>query len=236
VVNGSNKIRVAVIDDHGLFREGMCAMLNFYDDIEVVGETGDGTEAINKLQQLAPDVALIDIVMPNMNGLEVCRRLKKIAPNIKVIILTQYVNKEYLVTAVKIGAAGYVPKKAVASDLVLAIHVVYGGDFFLHPAVAKILVGDYRNLIESDKDEFDSLTNREREILQLVAEGNTSRKIGDLLHISEKTVIGHRASLMEKLNIHNRADLVKYAIGKGLINIENPTVMPDKNKKHTPLI
>jgi DNA-binding NarL/FixJ family response regulator len=181
-------------------------MLNFYDDIEVVGETGDGTEAINKLQQLAPDVALIDIVMPNMNGLEVCRRLKKIAPNIKVIILTQYVNKEYLVTAVKIGAAGYVPKKAVASDLVLAIHVVYGGDFFLHPAVAKILVGDYRNLIES-------------EILQLVAEGNTSRKIGDLLHISEKTVIGHRASLMEKLNIHNRADLTKYAIGRGVVSI-----------------
>ena len=176
MVNGSNKIRVAVLDDHGLFREGMCAMLSFHEDIEVVGEAGDGTEAINKLQQLAPDVALIDIVMPNMNGLEVCRRLKKIAPNIKVIILTQYTNREYLIAAIKTGAAGYVPKKAVASDLVLAIRVVYDGDCFLHPAVAKILVGDYRNLIESDTDEYDSLTNREREILQLVGEGNTSRK------------------------------------------------------------
>jgi two-component system response regulator NreC len=194
-------------------------MLSFYDDIEVVGEAGDGIEAIDKIQGLDVDVVLLDISMPNMNGLEVCRRLTKIAPNIKVIILTQYTNREYLVAAVKIEAAGYVPKKAVASDLVLAIRVVYGGDFFLHPAVAKIMVEDYRNLIESNKDEYDSLTNREREMLQLVAEGNTSRKIGDLLHISERTVIGHRASLMEKLNIHNRADLVKYAIGRGIVNI-----------------
>jgi two-component system response regulator NreC len=222
--NTASKIKMFLVDDHGLFRDGIRAMLTFYDDLEVVGEAGDGIEAIDKIQGLAPDIVLLDISMPNMNGLEVCRRIKKINPNIKVIILTQYINKEYLVTAVKIGAAGYVPKKAVASDLVLAIRVVHDGDFFLHPAVAKILVGDYRNMLESDTDEYDSLTNREREILQLVAEGNTSRKIGELLHISEKTVIGHRASLMEKLNIHNRADLVKYAIGKGLINIENPVI------------
>jgi len=217
--NTANKTKVFLVDDHGLFRDGVRAMLSFHEDIEVVGEAGDGIEAIDKIQGLDVDVVLLDISMPNMNGLEVCRRLTEIDPNIKVIILIQYTNREYLVAAVKIEAAGYVPKKAVASDLVLAIRVVYDGDFFLHPTVAKIMVEDYRNLIESNKDEYDSLTNREREMLQLVAEGNTSRKIGDLLHISEKTVIGHRASLMEKLNIHNRADLVKYAIGRGILNI-----------------
>ena len=219
--NTTNKIKVFLVDDHGLFRDGIRAMLTFYEDIEVVGEAGDGIEAIDKIHGLAVDVVLLDIAMPNMNGLEVCRRLKTIDPNIKAIILTQHINKEYLITAVKIGAAGYVPKKAVGSDLVSAIRVGYNGDFFLHPAVAKILVGDFRRLIEAGRDEYDSLTNREREILQLVAEGNTSRQIGILLHISEKTAAGHRACLMQKLNIHNRANLVKYAIGKGLVHIEN---------------
>jgi DNA-binding NarL/FixJ family response regulator len=220
--DAANKIKLVLVDDHGLFRDGIRAILTSYEDFEVVGEAGDGLEAIDRIQGLDPDIVLLDISMPNMNGLEACRRIKKINPNIKVIILTQFINKGYLATAVKNGAAGYVPKKAVASDLVSAIRVVCDGGFFLHPAVAKMLVGDYRNMIESDADEYDSLTNREREVLQLVAEGNTSRKIGKLLHIKERTVIGHRASLMKKLSIHNRADLVKYAIGKGLINIENP--------------
>ncbi|MFC1998299.1 response regulator [Chloroflexota bacterium] len=225
--NAAGKIRVFLVDDHSLFREGIRAMLTFHDDIEVVGEAGDGMEAVEKIQNLSPDVVLLDIAMPNMNGLEVCRRIVKSSPNTKIVILSQYTNKEYIITAVKIGASGYVPKKAVGSDLVAAIRVVGDGEYFLHPSVAKILVGDYKSLIKAETDPYDSLTNREREILQLVAEGNTGRQIADMLHISEKTVIGHRASLMEKLNIHNRADLVKYAIGKGLINLETPDVTLD---------
>jgi len=172
-------------------------------------------------------VALLDIAMPNMNGLEVRRRIIKTSPNTKIVILSQYTNKEYVVTAVKIGASGYVPKKAVGSDLVSAIRIANRGEYFLHPSVAKILVSDYRSLIESEVDAYDSLTAREREILQLVAEGNTGRQIADMLHISEKTVIGHRASLMDKLNIHNRADLVKYAISKGLISLDIPDAILD---------
>jgi len=225
--NSSKKIRVFLVDDHSLFREGIRAMLTFHDDIEVVGEASDGMEAVDKIKGLTPDVVLLDIAMPNMNGLEVCRRIIKTSSNTKIVILSQYTNKEYVVTAVKIGASGYVPKKAVGSDLVSAIRIVDRGEYFLHPSVAKILVSDYRSLIESDFDAYDSLTDREREILQLVAEGNTGRQIADILHISEKTVIGHRARLMDKLNIHNRADLVKYAISKGLISLDIPDAILD---------
>ena len=222
--NVAGKITVFLVDDHSLFREGIRAMLTFHDDIEVVGEASDGMEAVDKIQGSAPDVVLLDIAMPNMNGLEVCRRIVKSSPKTKIVILSQYTNKEYIVTAVRIGASGYIPKKAVGSDLVAAIRTVRKGEYFLHPSVAKILVGDYKSLIEDKTDAYEDLTNREREILQLVAEGNTGRQIADMLHISEKTVIGHRAKLMEKLKIHNRAELVKYAIGKGLINIESPDI------------
>lgn len=213
-------IEVLIVDDHGLFREGIRAMLESYDDIKVVGEASDGIEALDKIRQFAPDVVLMDISMPSMNGLEVCRRINKISPNTKVIILTQHNNKEYVTSAVKLGASGFVPKKAAASDLLSAIRVVHGGEYFLHPSAATILVSDYRGLTKLNKDEYDALTNREREILQLVAEGLSSRQVADLLHISNKTAIGHRANIMNKLNIHNRSDLIKYAIHKGLINVD----------------
>ncbi|MBT3363853.1 MAG: response regulator transcription factor [Chloroflexi bacterium] len=220
--NAGDKIKVFLVDDHGLFRDGIRSLLSFHEDIEVIGEAVDGIEAVDKIPALAPDVVLLDIAMPNMNGLEVCRRLVKTNPSAKTVIVSQHTDKEYVITAVKIGAFGYVPKRAAGADLIAAIRTVYNGEYFLHPSVAKILVGDYRSLMDSDVDEYDNLTNREREILQLVAEGNTGRQIAHLLHISEKTVIGHRANLMQKLDIHNRADLIKYAIGKRLINIETP--------------
>lgn len=215
------KIRVLVVDDHAILRDGIHALLALHDDIEVVGEAADGREAIEKARQLAPDVVLIDIVMPLMDGLEACRRIRKENPKTRILVLTQYDNKEYVSSAVKAGAAGCISKRAVASELVSAIRVVHGGDYFLYPSIAKMLVEDYlQRMGEAEEDTYDRLTAREREVLKLVAEGHTNRGIAELLLISVKTVVGHRTSLMEKLDIHNRTELVKYAIRKGLTSVD----------------
>jgi len=212
------KIRVLVVDDHAILRDGIRALLTLHEDIEVVGEAAEGREAIDKVRQFLPDVVLMDIAMPLMDGLEATRRIHKENPQAKVLILTQHDNKEYMLSSVKAGAAGCVPKRAVASELVSAIRVVYQGDSYLYPSVAKVLIGDYLQHVEQDS--YDSLTNREREVLKLVAEGHTSREIADLLYVSIKTVLGHRTKIMEKLDIHNRTELVKYAIRKGLTTVD----------------
>lgn len=212
------KIRVLVVDDHALLRDGICALLALHDDIEVVGEATEGREAIDKVRQLSPDVVLMDIAMPLMDGLEATRRIHKENPKAKVLILTQHDNKEYMLSSVKAGVAGFIPKRAVASELVSAIRVVHQGDSYLYPSVARVLIGDYLQQVKPEP--YDSLTNREREVLKLVAEGRTSREIADLLCVSIKTVLGHRTKIMEKLDIHNRTELVKYALRKGLITVD----------------
>lgn len=212
------EIKVLVVDDHALLRDGIRALLSIQDDIEVVGEATDGREAINLVRQLSPDVVLMDISMPLMDGLEATRRIHKENPKVKVLILTQHDNKEYMLSSVKAGAAGCVPKRAVASELISAIRVVHQGDSYLYPSVAKVLIKDY--LQKMQQDPYERLTNREREVLKLVAEGRTSRDIASLLCISIKTVLGHRTKVMEKLDIHNRTELVKYAIRKGLITVD----------------
>lgn len=212
------EIKVLVVDDHALLRDGIRALLSIQDDIEVVGEATDGREAINLVRQLSPDVVLMDIAMPLMDGLEATRRIHKENPKVKVLILTQHDNKEYMLSSVKAGAAGCVPKRAVASELISAIRVVHQGDSYLYPSVAKVLIKDY--LQKMQQDPYERLTNREREVLKLVAEGRTSRDIASLLCISIKTVLGHRTKVMEKLDIHNRTELVKYAIRKGLITVD----------------
>lgn len=212
------EIKVLVVDDHALLRDGIRALLSIQDDIEVVGEATDGREAINLVRQLSPDVVLMDIAMPLMDGLEATRRIHKENPKVKVLILTQHDNKEYMLSSVKAGAAGCVPKRAVASELISAIRVVHQGDSYLYPSVAKVLIKDY--LQKMQQDPYECLTNREREVLKLVAEGRTSRDIASLLCISIKTVLGHRTKVMEKLDIHNRTELVKYAIRKGLITVD----------------
>ncbi len=212
------EIKVLVVDDHALLRDGIRALLSIQDDIEVVGEATDGREAINLVRQLSPDVVLMDISMPLMDGLEATRRIHKESPKVKVLILTQHDNKEYMLSSVKAGAAGCVPKRAVASELISAIRVVHQGDSYLYPSVAKVLIKDY--LQKMEQDPYERLTNREREVLKLVAEGRTSRDIASLLCVSIKTVLGHRTKVMEKLDIHNRTELVKYAIRKGLITVD----------------
>ncbi len=211
-------IRVLVVDDHAILREGICALLAHQDDIEVVGEASEGREAIDKVRQLSPDVVLMDIAMPLMDGLEATRRIHKENPKAKVLILTQYDNKEYTLSGVRAGAAGCIPKRAVASELISAIKTVYQGDSFLYPSTARMLMQDYLERVEEEP--HNRLTGREREVLKLVAEGRTNQEIADLLVISIKTVLGHRASVMEKLGIHNRTELIKYAIRKGLITLD----------------
>jgi len=214
-----SKIKVLVIDDHAMFRQGICALVGSYEDLEVVGEAENGREAIEKVREFSPEVVLMDIAMPIMGGLEATRRIQKEAPNTKVLVLTQYDDSEYVLSLVRSGARGYISKTATASELVSAIRAVNAGEFFLYPSAAKTLVEEYLRRAGGEKDGYDRLTSREREILQLVAEGQTNREIADRLVIGVKTVLRHRTNIMEKLGFHNRTELIKYAISKGLIEV-----------------
>jgi len=215
------KIRVLIVDDHTILRDGISALLALAADIEVIGEAENGREAIDRARQLAPDVVLMDIAMPAMDGLEATRRIHKEFPQMKVLTLTQYDDREHLLSLLEAGAEGFISKTAASSNLASAIRSVYQGDSFLSPSVAKLLLKHYRQGARAGKgqDPYDQLTDREREVLKLLAEGHTSREIADTLVISPKTVEGHRTNLMAKLDIHNRTDLVKYALRKGIITI-----------------
>ena len=216
-------IRVLVVDDHTIMRDGICALLAVAGDLEVVGEATNGMEALDMVRTCKPDVVLMDIAMPIMDGLEATRRMCKEFPQIKVLALTQYDDEEYVFPIIEAGASGFVSKKAASSDLASGIRSVYQGDSFLSPSVAKLMVEEYqqRSNILNRQDPYEKLTDREREVLKLVVEGYTTREIADMLIISGKTVEGHRTALMSKLGIRNRLDLVKYAIRKGIITIKD---------------
>jgi two-component system response regulator NreC len=215
------KIRVLVVDDHTIVRDGICVLLGLAKDIEVVGEASNGSEALEKVRKLMPDVMLIDIAMPYMNGLEATHRIRKEFPGVKILVLTQYDDKEHVFWAIEAGASGFISKTATSSELVSGIRSIYRGDSFLSPSAAKFLVEDYQleaNL-RKEQNPYKQLSDREREILKLLAEGYTAREIADILVISIKTVEGHKTNLMSKLDIHNRTDLVKFALRKGIITV-----------------
>jgi DNA-binding NarL/FixJ family response regulator len=214
------KVRILIVDDHAIMRDGIRALLSLDEDLEIVGEASEGREAIEKARELSPDVVVMDIAMPGMDGLEATRRIVKKNPQIKVLVLTQHDNKEYILSTIKSGAAGYVPKRALGSELVSAIRAVHRGDSFLYPSAAAALIEDYRKQSE-EVEPYDQLTPREREILKLIAEGYTSREIADMLFISLKTAQGHRAKIMEKLDLHNRTELIKFAMRKGLVSMDS---------------
>jgi len=217
-----SKIRVLIADDHALVREGIAAFLRLCDDIEVVGEASDGIEAIERAHKIRPDVVLMDIGMPKLGGLEATVELRKTDPNIKIIVLTQYDDREYISRFLKAGVSGYILKKAVGSDLVNAIQAVNRGEFYLFSSIASEVVDGYlgKNVKNAVENMYEKLTDREKQVLKLIAEGHSHKEIANLLNISTKTVIAHQTNISEKLNIHSRTALVKFAISKGIIKLE----------------
>jgi two-component system response regulator NreC len=213
------KIRVLLADDHAIVRQGVKMILSNEPDIEVVGEADDGLQAVEMAKRLKPDVAVLDISMPGINGIEATRQIRAALPNVHVLALTMHADDTYVFQLLKAGGSGYVLKRAAATDLVQAVHAARRGEAFLYPAVAKAVVADYLKRLESGegRESYDGLTEREREILTLVAEGATNQEISQKLYISVKTVQTHRTHIMEKLNLHDRTMLVRYAIRKGLI-------------------
>jgi DNA-binding NarL/FixJ family response regulator len=215
------KIRILVVDDHTILRDGICALLTLASDMEVVGEAANGREALEKVKELEPDVVIMDIAMPLLGGLETTRRMRKEFPETKVLALTQYADKEYVFPVIEAGAHGFISKTAASSELALGIRSVYRGESFLSPSVAKLLVENFQQgaNLQQRRDPYDQLTGRERDVLKLLVEGHTTQEIADILVISPKTVEGYKTSLMDKLDIHNRVDLVKYALRKGIITV-----------------
>ena len=215
-----NKIRVLLADDHTILRDGIRALLDDQADIEVIGEAGDGQATVKMTAQLQPDVVVMDIAMPLLNGLEATRQIQRDFPQVKVLILTMHDNEEYIRQVLAAGALGYVLKDAAARDLLGAIRAVYQGEAVLSPAITRLVIEDYLRWGDiRPPDSSNGLTSREREVLQLIAEGYTNKEIAEILCISIKTVQSHRTNLMSKLDLHDRGELIKYAIQKKIIDI-----------------
>lgn len=213
-------IRTLLVDDHMVVRVGLRALLDEEPDIEVVGEAGNGVEAITLVQELQPNVVVMDISMPEMDGLEATRRIREECPSVNVLILTVHAQERYLFPVLKAGAAGYVLKSTVDSELIDAIRTVSKGEAFLYPTATRMLLEDYLGQLQagSAQDLYDSLSEREREVLKLIALGHTAREVANELMLSPKTVETYRARIMEKLNLNTRPELVKYALARGLLS------------------
>lgn len=211
-------IRILLADDHAVVRAGLRMLLSADAELQIVGEAETGAEALRLAAELEPDVVLMDISMPDLNGIEATRRIKAAHPDIAVLALTMHEDDQYFFEMLAAGASGYVPKRAAPNDLITAIHAVQKGGVFLFPSVARALVQDYLQRSTSGSS-FDALTEREREVLILIAQGRSNQEIADQLVISIKTVNRHRENIMAKLSLHSRVELVRYALEKGLIDI-----------------
>lgn len=216
----SDRIRVLIADDHIIVRSGLRLLLEAEPDIDVVGEALEGGEALNLVEQHLPDVVLMDITMPGMDGLEATRRIKARWPQIQVLVLTMHRSDEYFFEMLKAGASGYILKGAETSDLIHAVRVVGRGEVFLYPTMAQKLVKDYVNSIQWGEGIGSSLSSREKEILRLLSEGCSTKEIAEKLVISPSTVHSHRSNLMTKLGLSNRRELIQYARQRGLIQDE----------------
>lgn len=223
------EIRILLADDHDILRDGLRALLELAGDMAVVGEARTGREAVAQAERLRPDVVLMDIGMPELDGVEACRRIRSQVPTTRVLFLTMHESEEYFFRALRAGAAGYVIKRTAAADLLAAVRAVARGESFLSPSVAHALVADYTERGArpargdegaASRDAYQTLTSREREVLQLVGEGHSNQEIADKLGLSIKTVQTHRAAVMQKLDLRDVTHLVRYAIRRGLVDPE----------------
>ncbi len=217
-------IRVAIVDDHAVVRAGIQMLLESDPAFEIVGQGETGHDAVRLAREQRPDVILMDVAMPEMDGIEATREIKKLPDAPPILALTIHEGKDYFFHMLQAGASGYVPKRAAPADLLQAVRVVASGSVYLDPAVAKDLVSDYLRQVQagSERDSYEVLTERERQVLTLIAEDATNQSVANELDISVKTVERHRENIMRKLNLHTRTELVKYAIRKGLISLDSP--------------
>jgi two-component system, NarL family, response regulator NreC len=213
----NRKIRLLLVDDHQIVRAGLRMLFAAEHDMEIVGEASSGSDALTLTAALSPDVVVMDVALPGMNGIQATRLIKESAPAVAVLALTMHEDEQYFFEMLNAGASGYIPKRAAPDDLVAAIRVVAQGNVFLHATLARFLIHDVNTTANGEAEET-GLTAREREVLTLTAEGMTSREIAQRLVISAKTVDRHRENIMAKLNLHSRAELVRYAIDRGLIH------------------
>jgi DNA-binding NarL/FixJ family response regulator len=217
-----SSIRVLIADDHAIVRDGVRALLALSDDMTVVGEAADGLEAIELARRLSPDVILMDIAMPGLGGLEATLEIRKDNPQAKILVMSQYEDREYVRRFLKAGVSGYVLKKSAGSELASAIRAVYRGGLVLDPEVAREAMREQVGSATAGNsaDPYDSLTDREKQVLKLVAEGHSNKEVAELLDISVKTAMSHREHIMQKLDLHSRTELIRFAIHHGVIRMD----------------
>jgi DNA-binding NarL/FixJ family response regulator len=213
-------IRILIVDDHAILREGVRALLSAHEDLEVVGEASNGQLAISAVERLDPDVVLMDIAMPGLGGIETTIELKKLGRRAKVLILSQYDDREYVRRLLKAGVSGYVLKKSAGAELAGAIRAVHRGGLVLDPEVARVAMAEAGPAAAAGEDPYEALTDREKQVLKLVADGKSNKEVAEVLGISVKTAMSHREHVMEKLGLHNRTELVRFAIKRGVIRVD----------------
>lgn len=213
------KIRILVADDHDIVRAGLKSLLERQEDIEIVGEAADGREVVRSAEQFNPSIIVMDIAMPQLNGIDAAAQILRRDPEIKIIVLSMYADEEFLVRALTAGVKGYLLKDAVQADLLRAVRAVATGRSFFSPAIAQTLAEDYVRQLQNKglEDSYELLTEREREILQLLAEGKSNKEVATVLNVSPYTIETHRMHLMQKLNLHNTAEIVLYAVRKKIV-------------------
>jgi DNA-binding NarL/FixJ family response regulator len=218
------KIRVLIADDHAILREGLRALLSTTADIDVIGEAADGHEAIERVRALRPDVVIMDAAMPGLGGLEATLELRRTDPDIKIVVLTQYEDREYIRRFLQAGVSGYLLKKSAGKELASAIRAASRGGLVLDPEVAKEALREpvpQTGPGAGGSSRYDALTDREKQVLKLVAEGRSNKEVAELLDISVKTAMSHREHIMEKLGLHSRTELIKFALREGVISLES---------------
>lgn len=213
------RLKLLIADDHGVVRKGLRLLLEQYAELEVVGEAANGRDAVRLAAELSPDIAIVDVAMPLLNGIEAAEQIRKTNPQVGVIILTMHADESYILRALNAGVKGYLLKESAEEDLLRAVKAVSQGKPFFSPAITETLLEDYMRVLKQDglSDTFDLLTAREKEVLQLLAEGKTNKEVASILDVSLYTVESHRTNFMQKLNLHNTAEIVLYAVRKNLV-------------------